>query len=72
MEQADEFIPYTVAHIGDTLLVANIGGKGNSLMLFSQKDNKLLSTIKSWQFDNKTLSFGRYRRLERTTAISDY
>ena len=60
MEQADEFIPYTVAHIGDTLLVANIGGKGNSLMLFSQKDNKLLSTIKSWQFDNKTLSFGSW------------
>nr|DAE30177.1 MAG TPA: NHL protein [virus sp. ct5rm7] len=56
--EAEEFSPYTVAHLGDTLFVANTGNAGNSLLLFSQKENKLLKTLKSWDFNGKELEFG--------------
>ena len=35
METAEDFTPYTVAHLGDTLFIANIGKAGSSLLLFS-------------------------------------
>lgn len=53
----EEFSPYTVAHLGDTLFVANIGNAGNSLILLSQKEDKLLENLKSWRFNGKRLSF---------------
>ena len=37
METAEDFTPYTVAHLGDTLFIANIGKAGSSLLLFSIK-----------------------------------
>ena len=58
MEAVEDFIPYTVAHIGDTLFIANSGKAGNSLLLFSQKKGKLIGTLKSWQFNNAEKSFG--------------
>ena len=33
METAEDFTPYTVAHLGDTLFIANIGKAGSSLLL---------------------------------------
>lgn len=58
METEEDFVPYTVAHIGDTLLVANIGKEGNSLLLFSQEKGEPLGILKSWQFNNEEKSFG--------------
>lgn len=55
---AEDFIPYTVAHIGDTLFIANIGQAGNSLLLYSQKEGRLLRTLKSWKFNGEEKSFG--------------
>lgn len=55
--EAEEFTPYTVVHLGDTLFIANTGNAGNSLMLFSQKENKLLKTLKTWNFNGKRLQF---------------
>lgn len=55
---AEEFSPYTVAHLGDTLFVANTGNAGNSLLLFSLQEDKLLQTLKSWDFNGKELGFG--------------
>ena len=36
--------PYTVAHLGDTLFIANIGKAGSSLLLFSIKKGERLGT----------------------------
>lgn len=58
MENKDEFIPYTVAHLGDTLFVANIGTAGSSLTVFSQKENKALTTLRTWEFGGKEWKFG--------------
>lgn len=55
---AEDFSPYTVAHLGDTLFVANTGKAGNSLLLLSQKENKLLKTLQVWKFNGKELKFG--------------
>ena len=56
--EAGEFSPYTVAHLGDTLFVANTGSAGNSLILYSRKEDKLLNTLKSWRFNGERLTFG--------------
>ena len=55
---AEDFVPYTVAHIGDTLFIANIGKAGNSLLLYSQKAGRLLRTLKSWEFNGEEKGFG--------------
>ena len=57
METVEDFIPYTVAHIGDTLFIANTGQAGHSLLVFSQKKGELLGTLKAWQFNNEEKSF---------------
>ena len=51
METAEDFTPYTVAHLGDTLFIANIGKAGSSLLLFSIKKGERLGTLQSWQHD---------------------
>ena len=43
METVEDFIPYTVAHIGDTLFIANTGQAGHSLLVFSQKKSLTVS-----------------------------
>ena len=43
--KSEEFCPYAVAAYGDTLLVANCGTAGNSLILFSKKDSRPFRTI---------------------------
>ena len=53
MEALEDFSPYTVAHLGDTLFIANIGKEGNSLLVFNTKEGRLLDVVKSWQFDNE-------------------
>lgn len=58
MEDAESFVPYTVAHAGDTLFIANTGTAGNSLLVFSGKESKLLGTLTSWRFNNEEKSFG--------------
>ena len=58
METAEDFTPYTVAHLGDTLFIANIGKAGSSLLLFSIKKGKRLGTLQSWQHDSGEKSFG--------------
>lgn len=58
MENAEAFVPYTVAHAGDSVFIANTGTAGNSLLVFSGKECKLLGTLKSWQFNNEEKSFG--------------
>ena len=55
--EAEEFTPYTVVHLGDTLFIANTGNAGNSLMLFSQKENKLLKKLKTWNLNVKSQQF---------------
>ena len=47
METAEDFTPYTVAHLGDTLFIANIGKAGNSLLLFSIKKGERLGALQS-------------------------
>ena len=49
METAEDFTPYTVAHLGDTLFIANIGNLGSSLLLFSTKIGERLGTLQSCQ-----------------------
>ena len=58
MEALEDFSPYTVAHLGDTLFIANIGKEGNSLLVFNTKEGRLLDVVKSWQFDNEEKNFG--------------
>ena len=58
METAEDFTPYTVAHLGDTLFIANIGKAGSSLLLFSIKKGERLGTLQSWQHDGGEKSFG--------------
>lgn len=58
METAEDFTPYTVAHLGDTLFVANIGKAGNSLLLFSIKSGKQLGTLQTWQHSGEEKNFG--------------
>ena len=53
MEALEDFSPYSVAHLGDTLFIANIGKEGNSLLVFNTKEGRLLDVVKSWQFDNE-------------------
>ncbi|MDE7450701.1 MAG: quinoprotein amine dehydrogenase, partial [Alistipes sp.] len=55
---ADEFKPRTVSDRGDTLFVANAGTGGNSLILYSKKNKRTLSTIKTWTFNNAEKKFG--------------
>ncbi len=55
---ADEFKPRTVADRGDTLFVANAGTGGYSLILYSKKNKRALSTIKTWTFNNAEKNFG--------------
>ncbi len=57
MQAPEDFTPYTIAHSGDTLFIANTGQAGNSLLTYSIKDNKLLGTLQSWQFGDKELDF---------------
>lgn len=54
---AAEFKPFTVAQRGDTLFVANIGTAGNSLILYSKKDKRPLTTIKTWTFNGAEKNF---------------
>ncbi len=54
---AADFKPYAVADRGDTLFVANIGAAGHSLILFSKKDKRPLTTIKTWQFNDAEKNF---------------
>ncbi len=58
METAEDFTPYTVADLGDTLFIANIGKAGSSLLLFSIKKGERLGTLQSWQHDGGEKSFG--------------
>ncbi len=54
---ADKFVPYTVAHLGDTLFVAN--NADNSLVVFSRKANRPLRTLQSWEAGGKEWKFIR-------------
>lgn len=54
---SEDFIPYTVAHVGDTLFLANTGKAGNSLLVLSIKKGTLLRTVKTWQFNSVEKSF---------------
>ena len=58
MSASESFVPYTVAHSGDTVFIANTGSDGNSLLLFDDNKGKLLRTVKSWAIGNKTEAFG--------------
>ena len=57
MNASEDFVPYTVAHTGDSLFVANIGKQGNSLMIFNAESGEAVNTIKSWTFNNAELGF---------------
>lgn len=58
---AAEFIPYTVALRGDTLLAANIANNNLSLVLFDLKTNQPMRTLSSWtKADGTTQKFGSY------------
>ncbi len=57
METAEDFLPYTVAHLGDTLFIANTGKAGNNLLMFSQKKKELFGALKSWQFNGEEKTF---------------
>lgn len=53
-----DFIPYTVAHLGDTLFLANTGKAGNSLLVLDLSKGTLLRTVKSWFFHEEEKNFG--------------
>jgi hypothetical protein len=53
---ADEFNPYTVAHRGDTLFVANTAG-GHSIILFDKKRNTPLGILREWTDNGQTRTF---------------
>ena len=55
--KSEEFCPYAVAAYGDTLLVANCGTAGNSLILFSKKDSRPFRTIKTWKVNGQEKTF---------------
>ncbi|MDE5708874.1 MAG: quinoprotein amine dehydrogenase, partial [Alistipes sp.] len=57
LEAAADFIPYAVAQRGDTLFVANIGKAGQSLILYSKKARRPLTTIKTWTFNGAEKNF---------------
>ncbi len=54
---AGKFIPYTVAHRGDTLFVGNNVDKEWSLILFDQKTNRPFRTLTSWTANGKEQKF---------------
>ena len=54
---AGEFSPYTVAHWGDTLFVANSGTAGYSVFLFSMKSGRTIKNLKTWIFKGEEKSF---------------
>lgn len=58
MGKAEAFTPYTVAHLGDTLFIANIGEAGYSLLMYDTKKGRLMRTLQSWRFGNEEKSFG--------------
>ncbi len=58
MGAAEAFTPNAVAHIGDTLFIANIGKAGNSLLVYSLGEDRLLRTVKTWEFNGEEKSFG--------------
>lgn len=58
---AAEFIPYTIALRGDTLLAANIANNNLSLVLFDLKTKQPMRTISSWRkADGTEQKFGSY------------
>ncbi|WP_300726065.1 quinoprotein amine dehydrogenase [uncultured Rikenella sp.] len=54
--EAGKFIPYTAAHRGDTLFVANIA-EGSSLILYDLKNNRPFRTLASWTANGKEQKF---------------
>ncbi|MDE7077192.1 MAG: quinoprotein amine dehydrogenase [Alistipes sp.] len=57
LEAAADFKPYAVAQRGDTLFVANIGTAGQSMILYSKKAKRPLTTIKTWTFNDAEKNF---------------
>mgnify|MGYP001034071801 FL=1 len=68
-ETPEEFVPYTVAHRGDSLFIANTGKAGYSLLVYSIGQGKLLNTLKSWQIAGEEKSFGS--RIEAIVPAGD-
>lgn len=58
MAETDDFIPYTTAHLGDTLFVANMGKAGNSLQMLSIKEGgQQIGILQFWQVDGEEKCF---------------
>lgn len=56
--QKEQFMPYTVAHRNDTLFIANIArAEDLQLILYSLKENRMLTTLRSWQFQGREMKF---------------
>ncbi len=53
----DEFKPYTVASLGDTLFVANIAAAPN-VIVFDKAKSRPLSVISDWEVNGQTKGFG--------------
>ena len=51
------FKPYTIAHRGDTLLIANTGGATHAFLLYDLKSRRVLRTVDGWSFNGETHTF---------------
>ncbi len=58
MGAAEDFTPNAVAHVGDTLFIANMGQAGHSLLVYGLGEERLLRTVKSWTAGGAERGFG--------------
>lgn len=65
---ADEFNPYAVAALGDTLFVANVAGTP-SVILFDKENNRPISTVSGWTVNGQAKGFGS--RIEAIVPAKD-
>ena len=63
----DDFTPYTLGSLGDTLFVA--GNAGNSLLLIDTEREEVLRTLDSWDFNGERKHFGS--RIEAVVPTAD-
>lgn len=54
----ETFSPYTVAHLGDTLFIANISDTGNSIVLMDAKSYEVIHILRSWNLGGVKKTFG--------------
>lgn len=55
LKLTDAFSPYTIAHSGDTLFIAN--SADNSLLLIDSETTRVMRTLRSWTFNGQEKSF---------------